>query len=85
MKKNELKGQVTAHSREQMCVPSDGEQDFGRRRNVKGRKGKMMPSTGNKANSGGRNLVTCQSEGIITNHYESVLYLVVAIELALPK
>lgn len=74
--KNELKGRVTAHSREQMCVPGDGEQDFGRWKSVKGRKEKMMPNTSNKANSGGRNLVTCQSEGIITNYYESVLYLV---------
>ena len=71
MKKSELKGQFTAHGREQTCVPGDGEQDFGRRRSVKGRKERMMP---NKANSGGRNLVTCQSQGIIMNCYESVLY-----------
>ena len=58
MKKNELKGQVTAYSGEQTCVPGDGEQGFGRRRSVKGRKERMMP---NKANSGGRNLVTCDS------------------------
>ena len=57
--KSELKGQVTAHSREQTCVPGDGEQDFGRRRSVKGRKEKMMPNTSNKASPRVRNLVTC--------------------------